>query len=185
MFLRISEKKNKTKYNFDSFALDSYCCVGYFHFFNLTMWEERDQYPCLNSQVLHVLKILATHWLKIADIKYSENSTYSPPTYSIHTSYTDSWQLYLQGRLSFFSLVTISAFNAFLHHWEKWYTLHPVSNKWKQRTDWKRGTNKNGIFLSPENLFLDLGHIRISVTLTIIYITQIVSWVTFKNTGVS
>ena len=34
-------------------------------FFYLTAWGKRGQSPWLNSQVLHVLKILAAHWLKI------------------------------------------------------------------------------------------------------------------------
>ena len=53
------------KYNFDSFTPDGYYCVGCCHFL-LTIWGKRRQCPWLNSQILHALKILAAHWLKIA-----------------------------------------------------------------------------------------------------------------------
>ena len=45
---------------------DGYYCVGCWHSFYLTSWSERGQCPWFNAQGLHVLKILAAHWLKIA-----------------------------------------------------------------------------------------------------------------------
>ena len=53
--------------------LAGYCCVGYCHFFYLTISGKRGQCPGLNSQVLRVLKILVAHQLNIAavfELKY-------------------------------------------------------------------------------------------------------------------
>ena len=68
-------QSDKNRYNFDSFTLDGYYCVDCCHFFNLTIWGKRGQYPWLSSQVLHVLKILAAHRLQIAD---SEEQCWAP-----------------------------------------------------------------------------------------------------------
>ena len=60
----------KKMYNFDSFTPDGYCRVGccqIFFFFGQSKGK-RGQCPWLNSQALHVLKILVAHWLKIAVI---------------------------------------------------------------------------------------------------------------------
>ena len=53
--------------------LAGYCCVGYCHFFYLTISVKRGQCPGLNSQVLRVLKILVAHQLNITavfELKY-------------------------------------------------------------------------------------------------------------------
>ena len=59
-----SDKKNR--YNIDSFTLDGYGCVCCY-FFYLTIKVQKGQCPWLNSQVFHVLKILA-HPVKIASV---------------------------------------------------------------------------------------------------------------------
>ena len=49
-----------------TFTSGSYRCVGCYHvLFNYL----REKSVPLTSQVLHVLKILAAHWLKIAVVK--------------------------------------------------------------------------------------------------------------------
>ena len=42
--------------------------------FYLTIWGKRDQCPWLNSHVLHVLKILVAHQLKISDLEGTHQS---------------------------------------------------------------------------------------------------------------
>ena len=62
-----SDNNKKNRYNFDSFTPDSYCCVGCCHF--LIGQSKGKECAWLNSQVLHILKILVVHWLKIAGIQ--------------------------------------------------------------------------------------------------------------------
>ena len=55
------------RYNFAVFVPDGYCCVGCCHFLKFdNLREHRSVY--LTSQVLHVLKIIAAHGLKIAAV---------------------------------------------------------------------------------------------------------------------
>ena len=54
----------KSRCNFDSFLPEGYCCVGWCHFFAWQSKEKRSV-PLINSQVLHVLEIIAVHQLKI------------------------------------------------------------------------------------------------------------------------
>ena len=57
----------KNRYNFDSFTLDSYCCVGCCLLFDSLMVKR--PVP-LTSQLLHGLKLLAAHGLKIAALEH-------------------------------------------------------------------------------------------------------------------
>ena len=63
------------RYNFDSVTPEGHCCVG--SCFYLMISGKKAQCPWLSSQVLHVLKILAAHQLKIAVLgafqSYGEN----------------------------------------------------------------------------------------------------------------
>ena len=60
---KFSADLTKNGCNLDSFTLDGSCCVGWCHFL---IWQFKGgrQRPWLNRQVLHVLEILAAHWLK-------------------------------------------------------------------------------------------------------------------------
>ena len=56
-----------------------------------------------------------------------------------------------------------------LHCRQTLYSLSYQGSLTKQRTDWKRWMNNNGIFLSPRDNFFDLGNIRISQVRILIY----------------
>ena len=58
----------KNRYNFDSFTLAGYChTVGILKKFDNL--REKRSVPLLNSQVLHVLKIIVAHQLKITGLE--------------------------------------------------------------------------------------------------------------------
>ena len=60
----------KNTYNFDSFTLDGYFCVGCCHFFfNLTNPREKRSVPL--TQVLNILKTPVAHQLQTADLVVS------------------------------------------------------------------------------------------------------------------
>ena len=61
-YIKIYWRYDKNSYNFDSFTLDGYCCVGCCHFL---IWQSKGKKI---SQVLQVLKMLAAHQLKITEL---------------------------------------------------------------------------------------------------------------------
>ena len=73
----------KNRYNFDSFTLDGYCCVGcclfcLFVCFKFDSLSEKRSVPRLHSWEVHVVKILAAHQLKITDLAINGKSSNKP-----------------------------------------------------------------------------------------------------------